>query len=125
MLYIGVVFSFMGLLSLEIFFDDFEEKDFCRYQIRFYHKTFCQIVSMKTSGSCHLVINRNPMMIVGTFVTLQMLVFLWGGTSTPFLKWTPSTNTNVSSRYHAHFGKTLDIFPANISIFTVHVSNLC
>ena len=50
---------------------------------------------MKTFGSCHLVINRNPMMIVGTFVTLQMLVFLWEGTSTPFLKWTPSTNAKI------------------------------
>ena len=31
---------------------------------------------MKTFGSCHLIINRNPMMIIDKLVTLYMLIFL-------------------------------------------------
>ena len=30
---------------------------------------------MKTFGSCHLIINRNSLMIVGIFVTSLMLIF--------------------------------------------------
>ena len=59
---------------------------------------------METFGSCRLIINRNPTTIVGTFVTLEILIFFWwGDLSTLSLKWTPSTNANISSRYHVRF----------------------
>ena len=62
---------------------------------------------MKTFGSCHLIINRNPTMIVGTLY--RCCIFRWGGTSTQFLKWTLSTNANLP-----HAGKS----PATTSTFT-------
>ena len=34
---------------------------------------------MKIFGSCHLIINRNPLMIIGTFVTLLVLIYFWVG----------------------------------------------
>ena len=44
---------------------------------------------METFGSCHCVIDRNPLGIVGTLVTVYMLIFFrWRSTSTTFLKWT-------------------------------------
>ena len=42
----------------------------------------------------------------------------WRGTSTPFLKWIPSTNANISSCYRTHFGKALNTSTASVSIFT-------
>ena len=47
-------------------------------------------------------------MIAGTFMTLEMLIVLVGSTSTSFFKQTPSTNANISSHYHTHFGKILN-----------------
>ena len=41
--------------------------------------------------------------------------FHWGGISTLFLEWNPSKNANIFSRYYAYFGKTLNIYIANIS----------
>ena len=46
---------------------------------------------MKTFGSCHLIINRQPTMICD-FIDADF--FHWEGISTPFFKWIPSTNTN-------------------------------
>ena len=52
-------------------------------------------------------------------MTSQMLISRWGGISTLFLKWTPSTNANSFSCSNAHFGKTLNISIASDSTFTV------
>ena len=68
---------------------------------------------MKIFGSCHLAINRNPMVIVATFVTVWM-VFVSVKTSTQLLKWTPSTNVNISPHYHAHIGAMLDVLPSEV-----------
>ena len=57
--------------------------------------------------------------VVGAFITSQMQMSLVGGISTLFFKWTPSTNTNISSHCHTSFGKRLNILTANVSIFTV------
>ena len=54
-------------------------------------------------------------MIVGMFTTSYRLFFCLGGIYTLFLKWTPSTNANIFSRYCAHFGKTLNVSTANYS----------
>ena len=72
---------------------------------------------MRTFWSCHLIMNRNTTMVVGTFVICQL--FRWGGTSPPFLKWTPYTNTNISSCYHPYFQQMLNMSPANIPTSTV------
>lgn len=47
--------------------------------------------------------NRNAMMIMWLY---GCWLFRRGGTSSPFFKWTPSTNSNISSCHHALSAKT-------------------
>ena len=51
---------------------------------------------MRTFGSCHLIINRNPTMFLNTlrdFIDADF--FQWGDILFLFFKWTPSTSTLI------------------------------
>ena len=55
---------------------------------------------MTTYRSCRLIANRNlpnDRRHGRDFIDADL--FHWGDISTVFLKWTPSTNTNIFSRY--------------------------
>ena len=80
---------------------------------------------MTTFWSCHLIVNKkNPddCRYVRDFIDAGFL--RWGGISTLFLKWTPSTNANIYSHYYAPFAKMLNISTANDSTLTVGVSTV-
>ena len=72
---------------------------------------------MGTFGSFHLIINNKPyndcyrhaheFKDIDSFCGEVLLLH--------FFKWTPSTNANISSRHHAHLGKTLHMSSAKIS----------
>ena len=75
---------------------------------------------MTTFWSCHLIVNRKLLddrSRVHDFIDADFC--RWGGASTLFLKWTPSTIANIFSCYYAHFGKMLNISTTNDSTFTV------
>ena len=59
-----------------------------------------------------------------------------GGTSTLFLEWAPSTNTNIFSHFNAHLGEMLNISHTlkfltvldicqHMSAYVQHMSNIC
>ena len=50
----------------------------CRRQPIDKHISVWSCLIMITFGSCHLIIDRDPIMIVGTFMTLEMLIVLVG-----------------------------------------------
>ena len=60
---------------------------------------------MTTFQSCHLIVKRKlaaDRRCVRDFINADF--FRWGGISTLFLGWTPSTNANIFSRYYPHLG---------------------
>ena len=64
---------------------------------------------MTNFWSCRLI-NIRKLPDVRDFIDADL--FCWGGASTLFFKWTPSTNANISSCYYAYFGKRSNIFTA-------------
>ena len=74
---------------------------------------------MTTFRSCHLIVNRKLCYDRRHAHNFIDAAFPLGGTYSPFLKWTPSTNANIFSHYFAHFGKMLSISTANDSTFIV------
>ena len=66
--------------------------------------------------SCHLIVNQklpDYRRHVRDFIDADFL--LWRGISALFFKWTSSKNANLSSRYHAQFGKTLNLSAATFT----------
>ena len=74
---------------------------------------------MTTFRSRHLIVNRtlaDDRRHVRDFIDATF--FHRGGICTLLLKWTPSTNANIFSRYYAHCGKTLNI----LYIYYINIS---
>ena len=75
---------------------------------------------MTTFWSCHLIVNKKLLddrRHVHDFIDADY--FCWGGISTLFLEWTPSTDTNIFFTLLRTYRETLNISTANDCTLTV------